>query len=347
LKKIDVRGETGDSKIIIGDSISNIESYVDASRIIVITDSIVKKNYGKFFSGFETIEISQGEKNKNLKTAEKIYDELLELEADRSSFIVGAGGGIVCDITGFVSSTFMRGVKYGFFPTTLLSQVDAAIGGKNGVNLRGYKNIIGTINQPEFVVCDLSLLKTLPDREYLCGLSEVIKSALIGDTQLFSSLEKNFRGILERNPSLLEKIVYDSAFVKVGIVEKDEKDRVERRKLNFGHTIGHAFEKVCNITHGEAVCAGMLFAIEFSVRKKLISPEVSERIKKLLSAMGFSMRVSADTELLKDALRKDKKREGDIIHFVFLKKIGEVLVEEISISELEGIVDDMYKYRKF
>ena len=170
MKLIEIHGNRGDSAILIGERLQALGEYVpEDGQVIIITDTNVRHYYSKDFPSEGVIEIGTGENIKSLDTVQDIYGNLLKLEADRSSFIVGIGGGIVCDITGFVASTYMRGVRFGFVPTTLLSQVDASVGGKNGVNVGGYKNMAGVFNQPEFVICDLNLLRTLPEKEVLSG----------------------------------------------------------------------------------------------------------------------------------------------------------------------------------
>ena len=342
MKTINLRATSGTSKIYTGESLKNLSKYADPGRTFIITDPDVNKLFGDRFSDYKIIEIRKGEENKTLEAVENIYKKLLDCEADRGSNIVGIGGGIVCDITGFVASTYMRGVKFGFVPTTLLSQVDAATGGKNGVNLDRYKNIIGVINQADFVICDTHTLTTLPDKEFNCGLSEVVKSAAIGDSLFFEFLENNISGIIKRDPLLLEKVVHDSLKVKVGIVERDEKESGERRKLNFGHTIAHALERATGITHGDAVSAGMVVAADFSVKRKLLPVEIAGRLKELLSSLNLPLTMDAEKEYIKDAVRKDKKREGEDINFVFLKGIGEAVIEKISVNHMEEIIDDMH-----
>jgi 3-dehydroquinate synthase len=256
----------------------------------------------------------------------------VELEADRSTFIIGIGGGIVCDIAGFVASTYLRGVRFGFVSTTLLSQVDASVGGKNGVNFEGYKNMIGVFNQPEFVICDLNLLNTLPEREILCGMAEIVKHAVIGDTDLFAYLEEHYQEALALDIGVIKKLVYDSA-----IVNKDEKEKGERRKLNFGHTFGHAIEKTTGVPHGEAVSAGMVMASALSVKRGRLPAQDAERIKKLLQKLKLPTRLQADRKTVLDALQKDKKRKGDSIYFVLLNSIGNPFVDQISIKKLEAV----------
>jgi 3-dehydroquinate synthase len=287
------------------------------------------------------IEIANGETVKTLESVEEICSKLAELEADRSSFIVGIGGGVVCDITGFVASIYMRGVRFGFVSTTLLSQVDASVGGKNGVNLGGYKNMVGVFNQPEFVICDMSLIKTLPERELLSGYAEVVKHAVIGNPTLFSYLEENYEKGLAVDNSIIKRVVSDSITLKASIVSRDETEKGERRKLNFGHTLGHAIEKTLGVSHGEAISVGMVMASRLSAQMGYLSQEDAERIEILLKKLKLPVGLPLNRQNLLDAIRKDKKRSGSRVHFVFLKRIGHAFVEKISIHELGEAVKDL------
>jgi 3-dehydroquinate synthase len=264
----------------------------------------------------------------------------MEMGADRGTFILGIGGGIVCDITGFAASIYLRGLTFGFISTTLLSQVDASVGGKNGVNFDGYKNMVGVFNQPDFVICDIDMLKTLPEKELLNGCAEIVKHGAIADKDLFAYLEKNYQGIFNLNINVIEKVVYDSIMIKSEIVNRDEREKGERRKLNFGHTIGHAIEKVIGISHGEAVGIGMVVAARLSEKKGLLTSEDMVRIETLLGNLKLPTEISTDPEKLFEAMTKDKKREGDSIHFVLLEGIGQAVIEEISIKELKAVLDD-------
>jgi len=341
VRVLEIHGSTGNSTILIGESLQNLQDYINSEEVLIITDKNVRRLYSKDFPHYEVIEIGTGEKIKNLDTVQAIYGKLVELEADRSSFIVGIGGGIVCDIAGFVASTYLRGVRFGFVPSTLLSQVDAGVGGKNGVNFGGYKNMVGVFNQPEFVICDMSLLKSLPEREIMCGFAETVKHAVIADADLFSYLEEHYKKALELDTEVVERLVYDSVLIKASIVHRDEKERGERRKLNFGHTFGHAIEKSAGIPHGEAVSLGMVVASALSVRRGLLSEKDMERIEALLKKLKLPTRLRLDGKGILDALRRDKKRKGDSIHFVLLHGIGNAVVEEIPMKELEAVVHEI------
>ncbi len=330
-----IAGLTGESSLLLGETLQNVTKYVPTESAIIITDTTVSSVYHDSFPPWKVIRIGTGESVKTLDTLKTIYGELLALEVDRSSFIVGIGGGIVCDIAGFVASTYMRGIRFGFVATTLLSQVDASVGGKNGVNLKGYKNIVGVFNQPEFVICDTTLLKTLPEKEIRCGFGEIVKHAALGDADLFTYIEDNYDKALCLDTEAIERLVRDSIVLKSSIVNQDETEKGIRRVLNLGHTFGHAFERITDITHGEAICAGMVVAARLSEKRRLLSKEDVKRIENLLKRLNLPVNVPVDKAAVMDALRKDKKRGGDWIHFVLLDGIGNAIVEKIAMGELE------------
>jgi 3-dehydroquinate synthase len=338
MKTLEIHGSTGDSFIHVGESLRNLGKYIPSKNVVLITDKNVKQFYDNDFPPHPAITIATGEKIKNLDTVRDIYEKLVAVGADRSTFIVGIGGGIVCDIAGFVASTYMRGVRFGFVSSTLLSQVDASVGGKNGVNFKDYKNMIGIFNQPEFVICDLNLLNTLPEKEVLCGLAEIVKHAVIGDRHLFNYLEAHYQEALVLDRDVIGKLVYDSIIIKSAIVNQDELEKGERRKLNYGHTFGHAFEKTAGVPHGEAVSAGMVVASEISVKRGHLPVKDYQRIKTLLQKIGLPVRIQAEWKSVLDALKKDKKRKGDRIYFVLLNEIGNAFVDQIPIKELETAI---------
>jgi 3-dehydroquinate synthase len=335
---VKIHGANADSVIMIGELLENLEKYLPVNTPIIITDTNVQNCWGAHFPPGPVIAIETGEQIKTIDTVRTIYEKLLAFEADRSSFIVGIGGGIVCDISGFVASTYLRGVRFGFVASTLLSQVDASVGGKNGINLGGYKNIVGVFNQPEFVICDLNLLRTLAPKELLNGFAEIIKHGAIADKDLFAYLEENCDRALALDQTVIERLVYDSVIIKSSIVNRDEKEKGERRKLNFGHTFGHAIERVAQVRHGEAVSAGMVLASELGVKRGGLSIQDSDRIARLIEKFGLPVRLHFDGQKVLDAIRMDKKREGDHIHFVLLNEIGRAHVEEIAFQELEALI---------
>ncbi len=338
MKTFRISGITGASTILVGERLLNLTGHLPDQKLIIITDGNVGRLYQDKFPQAPVITLAPGEQSKSLATIDKIYDRLLELEADRSSFIVGIGGGVVCDITGFVASTFMRGLRFGYVATSLLAQVDASVGGKNGVNYGGYKNLVGTFNQPEFVICDPHLLKTLPEKEVLCGLAEVVKHALIKDPALLAFLEQNSDGILRLEAADIERLVSDSVALKSAVVNQDERESGIRRILNFGHTFGHAVEHLQRISHGEAVSIGMVIAADISLRKGMLTADDVERIKRLLERLGLPVTATADPARMMAAVHKDKKRESDIVHFVLLDGIGQAVVAALPFADLEGYI---------
>ena len=335
MKTITINTNSGTSRILIGERLKNLQRYLPVANPVVITDVNVGKLYPLNSMAGDVITIGTGEKIKTLDTVREIYAHLVSSGTDRSAFIVGIGGGIVCDISGFVASTFLRGVRFGFVATTLLAQVDASVGGKNGVNFKGYKNLIGLFHQPEFVLCDPDMLKTLPPKEISCGLAEIVKHAAIEDADLFKYLEQNVEGILALDRLVIEKLVRVSVRIKSSIVSRDETEKGERRRLNFGHTFGHAFEKVTGAAHGEAVSTGMVMASALSVKRGLLSAPEHRRLCDLLKSLKLPNSLASSPQKIFDAVAKDKKRAGDRIHFVLLDGIGKAVVEPISITELK------------
>lgn len=310
----------------------------ERDSVVVITDANVHRNNRDLVDSLRHIIIGQGESTKTLRLIEDIYRQLLEMGADRNVFLLGMGGGVVTDITGFVAGTYLRGVRFGFVATTLLGQVDACIGGKNGVNLDGYKNIIGLIRQPEFVVCDPEKLRTLPEREFRSGMAEIVKAGIIGDPELFSILEKNGYDGIKNDPGLLEEVIKRAIRVKVGIVASDEHERGARRKLNMGHTFAHALEKIVPGTaHGEAVAAGIVMISGVAVRTGKLPASVNDRIRSVISGLGLPVEYPVELKKLFSAIKYDKKREGDMVNVVLPTGIGSCEVTRLTVSELEEL----------
>ena len=305
-------------------------------RVIVITDSSIARRYRRLINQYEHIVIGTGEKIKTLATIEQLHRELIERGADRQTFLLGIGGGIVTDITGFVASTFMRGVRFGFVSTTLLGQVDASVGGKNGVNLDGYKNMIGCFNQPEFVLCDIGMLRTLSDRQFRAGLAELIKTGLLGNRVLFEMVEALTFDEVRRDPLLTADLVLMAIKIKAGIVERDERESGERRKLNLGHTVAHAIEKCSRkMLHGEAVAVGCVVMARLAADMGLLPARDAERIERMFERMGFTLTSPAPIEKLITALRKDKKSAGDQIKIVLPTAIGQCEVRSVMFDWLD------------
>ena len=327
------------SRIVLTGVESGLSELLPARRVIIITDSEVARLYRDIVGRYDYIVIGTGETTKTLATAEDIYRKLLALGADRDCFLLGFGGGIVTDITGFVAATFMRGVRFGFAASTLLSQIDAAIGGKNGVNLDGNKNIVGTFRQPEFVICDPELLKTLPIREFRAGLAEIIKAAIIGDLHLFEMLESANPAELNAEWQQLPDAIECAIKVKTTIVEFDEYESCERRKLNLGHTFAHAIEKLDpSFNHGEAVATGICMAAKAAEKLSLLSVADTHRIRNTIAATGLPTETAIDKNSLLDAIRHDKKVSGSDIHLILPTAIGACEVKKMPLEELKRLI---------
>ncbi len=337
MKTISVHGQLGDSQILVGESFLNYKKYLPTNQVVVITDTAVNSIYGKYFADYPIIEIGLGEQSKNLDTVATAIGRMLELKIDRKGFVLAVGGGIVTDVAGFVASIYQRGIGFGFVSGTLLSQVDASVGGKNGVNFDGFKNMVGTFNQPKFVICDPQMLTTLQPEQLNCGFAEIVKHTLIADRAMFEYLEKNAEKALKLDLNVIETLVENSVNIKSAIVNRDEKEQGERRKLNLGHTYGHAAEKVLKVSHGNAVSLGLVVSARLSVMRGLLSQSDADRIVNLLQALNLPTVINGDKQAIYNALEMDKKREGSQINFVLMRGIGEVVIEKIDINELKNI----------
>lgn len=313
------------------------KSLITTADCVLISSHNVQKLYPEIFANTKSILISDSESDKNINTVVYIIDQLLAFGCDRNYYLVGIGGGVVCDITGFVAKIFMRGTKFGLIPTTLLAQVDAAIGGKNGINYNETKNLIGSFNNPEFIINDSLFLNTLSNSQYKSGLGEVIKYALIGNHQIYNYLINNKQDILNRNTDILEQIVNLAAKQKAEIVAKDPNDKNFRHVLNFGHTIGHSIELSENLPHGIAVIKGINAAIDLSVKFELLAKHKADEIKELLIAYDYDISYTIDKQQIA-ILSKDKKKDGNEIQFVLLDEIGSAVIKKLPIGNIENIL---------
>lgn len=314
-------------------------SLLPESGVVIITDENIHRLYGDRFPKVLLFTVAPGEGSKKLDVIEHLAEKLLEEGIDRTGFILAVGGGVVCDLAGFLASIYMRGIRCGYVSTSLLSQVDASIGGKNGVNLGSSKNMLGNIRQPEFVICDPAMLLTLPEQEYLSGLAELIKTAIIGDKELFDLIERSYKEIMARDCNLLTMLVTKSVNFKAVVVTEDEKETGMRRILNFGHTFGHAVELQKSVKHGFAVASGMELATEFSFEKGLINQSEKNRIMNLLNRFGLLEWYNIPDDMIDHLILHDKKKTGTDIHFVFIQGIGKAIVKRVSVGE----VIDFYK----
>jgi 3-dehydroquinate synthase len=336
LEKIEINTPGYRSEILIGEKWESVSKLIPDKSTVIITDDNVKKLYGSNFPYVPVFSLYPGESSKKLEVIEDIAGKLLDAGIDRSGFILAIGGGVVCDFAGFLASIYMRGIRCGYVSSTLLSQVDASSGGKNGVNLGITKNMIGTFRQPEFVICDTTMLQTLPGDEYLSGLAEMIKTAIIGDTELFEMIENRSDDILSRNPDLLAMLVAKSLRFKGSVVSEDEKETGLRRILNFGHTYGHAIELQRAVKHGFAVAAGMEIATDFSLERGYISRNERDRIISLLKRFRLIGKLELTDDQMENLVVHDKKKSGQDIYFVFTRGIGKAIVEKVPIHDILG-----------
>lgn len=322
------------SRVIVGEYLEHITSYLPVGkRVIVITEECIIMHYRRYFDRYNIIEIEGGEEHKTLTAISRIVTQLMESGADRDSFLLGVGGGIVCDMTGFAASVYMRGCRFGFVPTTLLAQVDASVGGKNGVNHEGYKNMLGVFRQPEFVLCIPEVFRTLPQREFAAGFAEIVKVAMLADSGLFQYLERHAEAVLERDAEVLEQLIYRAVKIKAAIVERDERERGERRLLNLGHTFAHAIEKNVSMMHGEAVSIGLCMAACFSRQLGEMSEAEVHRIERLLERLTLPTSLDIPRFKLIRAMKRDKKKEGEFIHWVIPLRIGTCEVRQMSLEQ--------------
>ena len=319
---------------------------VKGSDVAIISDEVVAPLYlNQLLEGLPekniiTYVLPKGEQEKKLKTVHKIIDHLLQNGFGRDATLISLGGGVVCDITGFVASVFMRGVSVIQIPTTLLAQVDASVGGKTGVNHSLGKNLIGSFYQPSAVVCDTAFLSSLDPKEMSDGLAEIIKYGLIYDRDFFVWLQTNISNILEQDRASLGHAVQRSCQIKAEIVAQDEREQSIRAILNFGHTFGHAIENQTGYdqwSHGQAIAAGMVLASKLSAKMSLISEEDVELIKDILLRAGLPVEPpKISTHDFVDAMKADKKVKARVIQLVLLKEIGSAfLTADYSEEDLE------------
>ena len=295
-------------------------------RTVIISSRNILKSFPEIFQEENTIIIEDDESHKNLATVEEIVSKLLQLGIDRHSYIIGIGGGIVCDITGFVSHIFMRGIRFGLVPTTLLAMSDAAIGGKNGVNFGENKNMIGSFDNPDFIIADSSFVQTLTQEQYMSGMGEIIKYALIGNEKILNS-----------DNEIISKLVEESILTKTEIVENDPLDTSIRHILNFGHSIGHCIELMENLPHGIAVVKGMNAAVDISLKMGILGNEKAKTIKQLLTSFGYDISYCLGEKHI-ELLCHDKKKEDSQIRFVLLEDIGKPVIKKMSVEQITALI---------
>jgi len=332
-----VEGANRDCQILTDHSYKNVGALISNKKVIFITDANVHRHYADFFKSHPHIILPAGESQKSLATIESLYRKLLEEKVDRHSFIIGFGGGVVTDITGYLASTFYRGVPFGFIASSFLAQVDAAIGGKNGVNIDRYKNLIGTINQPSFVICDTELFQSLGQEIFKDGIMEALKHFAIRDGSRFDWLMQNKQAILDRDEDLLKELVKTAVKIKVDIVNQDEKESGMRKLLNFGHSYGHAIEKLSGLSHGKSIAIGMQMAGKLSQQLGHCSQETYQQLIEAIKAFEMPISSGIPLESLLDVIAKDKKKVATDIDYIFLNSIGQASIERIPLSTLRSL----------
>ncbi|WP_291914534.1 3-dehydroquinate synthase [Chitinophaga sp. CB10] len=329
------------SRYFLGESLLQLGNHVDKNRSVLVIDENVERRHGHKLHDWKKIVVAAGEEVKNMQTVEQIIDGLIGFEADRKTTLVGIGGGMMTDVAGFAASIYMRGIPFGFVPTTLLAQVDASIGGKNGVSHGKQKNLLGTITQPEFILFDYTLPLTMPDEEWHNGFAEIIKYACIMDAALFDYLEQHKEKALARDVEVLQYLVEKSVDAKTKVVLEDEFETGPRRWLNFGHTLGHAVEKLEHIAHGKAVAIGMVAAARFSEQLMGFPKEQTLRLIKLIMDYQLPVAFTSDKDAVYDIFKLDKKREKNDIHFVLLETIGKATTKAVPITELRTMMEQL------
>jgi 3-dehydroquinate synthase len=332
-----------------------LSKIIEGRRVFVVTVPPVRRRWAKPLLKSlaaseikaEILEMPDGERAKRLSTLERLAEKLVKHGADRGVTLIALGGGVVGDVTGFLASIYMRGVDVIQIPTTVLAQVDAAIGGKTGVNLVSGKNLLGTFHQPRVVLVDPSVLETLPTREYRAGLYESLKCGVIGDPGLFRLFEDRRREILDRDPAIVEKVVADSVQLKASIVSADEREGGIRQVLNFGHTIGHALEaetRYTQLLHGEAVAWGMIAATHIALSTGKLDSVTAGRISNSVLGFGRLPTMKWKTANILQRLRSDKKTKQGVVHFVLPREIGKVeIVSDVPEAIVKSAIDEVRK----
>lgn len=323
----------------------------DSKRVCIVTDTTVGKYYldtltdalRPFVNCVESFVFSAGEDSKNLTVVSELYEKLIKSHFDRKDLLIALGGGVVGDLTGFCAATYLRGIRFVQMPTSLLAMVDSSIGGKTGVDFMAYKNMVGAFHQPSAVYMNLQTLLTLDEGQYCSGFGEIIKHGLIKDIHYYNWLKENREKLLTRDLDALNEMIYKSCLIKKEVVEKDPKEKGDRALLNFGHTIGHAVEKLMDfkLLHGECVAVGIAAASYISYSREDITKEEYEDIRNTLKEFHLPVSVThLDKEEILRVMSHDKKVEGDKIKFILLNRIGDSRMDTtVTREELIQAID--------
>ena len=336
MKKWKVKFSTSTVEFVLDGKFAMIGKMVPKENAIYITDENVYALHQKQFKGKPTIIVPAGEIHKQQASVDFIIEALLNLGANRQSFLIGVGGGVVTDMVGYVAGIFMRGVSFGFVPTTLLAMVDAAIGGKNGIDVGVYKNMVGLIRQPAFILYDHGFLNSLPSYQWENGFAEIIKHAAIKDAKMMQSLNENSLAFYQKNTKALSELIQKNVTLKVKVVQKDEFENGDRKLLNFGHTLGHAIENEHALLHGHAISVGMVYAAKIS--QVLQGFTGTGFLVETLKKYGLPTAMHFDVEEAMLVMQKDKKKANAGMQFVLLNKIGKAVYETIPMKTLEKLI---------
>ena len=334
-----IKNETITKLFYQADFLTFYKSIVENRHVVVITDENIYNCHEDKLQFVENLMVvDAGEACKDMDVFQNAIHTLLDFEADRNTLVIGVGGGALTDFVGFLSSIFMRGVDFGFFPTTLLGAVDASIGGKNGVNFGVFKNLLGTINQPKFIVNDPSFLQTLDISEFKNGMAEVIKYGCIIDKELFEYLENIDLEVIVNDLERLNFIITKCQAIKINIIEKDVFEKGNRKLLNFGHTIGHAIEMSNHFPHGFSVAIGMNYAAQISEKLGFLASEKRERIQNIIEKYDLPINQPKSCDELWQMIKGDKKKIGDKINLILLNDIGSAFVHPIDLDDFKPIL---------
>jgi 3-dehydroquinate synthase len=339
MKKITYQFSTSSTDFYFDSSFEQLNRLVGKESGVIITDEHVFSKHRSKFKGWNTIVLKPGEQFKVQTTVDNMIDQLLEFQADRKTVLIGVGGGVVTDITGYVAAIYMRGLRFGFVPTSILAMVDAAIGGKNGIDVGLYKNMVGTVRQPAFLLYSYSLLSSLPKKEWINGFAEIIKHAAIKEAGMFKLLEQYSLKQFQLNKKLLSALIEANVKIKASVVQNDEFEQGERRLLNFGHTLGHAVENLYELSHGQAIAIGMAVAAQLS--EQVSGLKEAGRVIDLLNKYGLPTRVQYDKKKVFNILRMDKKKVKQEMNYVLLERIGRGVVTSLPLKQLEKLLQDL------
>jgi len=319
--------------------LSGLNRLAPPANCFIITDENILLHYEAVLKPWKMIVVPAGEASKSFPVVKSIIKQLMDFGADRDALIIGIGGGVITDLCGFVAAVYKRGVRCAFVPTSILGMADASIGGKNGLNVDAFKNIIGTIHQPEFLLYDFNLLKSLPQKEWVNGFAEIIKHACILDAGLFEFLRENTISDFQNNAQKLSALIRRNALLKAKVVQEDEPENGIRKILNFGHTLAHAIENTYALPHGHAVAIGMAAAADLSAR--FTGFKEKEKLTQLFRQYDLPCTFPFDPELALQNMLQDKKKRKGKLDYILLETIGKALIKPLAIEEIKPVINSI------